>query len=289
LRPFQDAELRQVQDAAVALARGSADAVLAAYAARADTFQGRYICADAMKELMPRFAESPENRSRFNGAVHNAAAVLSSEQFKRRMEPGPQAGRNSVVFITGIPGAGKSSSVHHFASRSEVAVIFEGQMSRPQPAMTKIEQALNAGFSVGVVAVHAPPDVALQRTNHRFSDPTNGRGASLAVMAEIQGNLPKGLRTIRDHFGDQVGLLVVDNGQNGARLHEGWRAVTLLDREGNHEHILRRLQDALDQGYAEGRYSAAFYSQASGRPPGPGMVAQRGPGHRGRPQPDADG
>ena len=289
LRTFEDPELRRVQDAAVNLARTSTDAVLSAYAARPDTFQGRYVCADSMKELMPRFGESPESRSRYNGAVHNSAAVLSSEQFTRLVEGGPQGGRDQVVFMTGIPGAGKSSSVHQIAGRPDVAVIFEGQMSRPEPAMAKIQQALDAGFKVGVVAVHTPPEVALQRTNYRFNDPNNGRGASLAVMSEIQGNLPAGLRAVRERFGDQVSLNVIDNGQNRARLHEGWQAVTLLEREGTHEHIRNRLQAALDQGHAEGRYSAAFYVQAAGRQPEPGMAAQLGSGHGGRPEPDAHG
>lgn len=288
LRTFEDLELRRVQDAAVSLAQKSTDAVLAGYAARPDTFQGRYICADTMKEQMPRFAESPESRSRFNGAVHNSAAVLSSEQFTRLVQRGPQAGQDNVIFITGIPGAGKSSTVHQQGMRPDVAIIFEGQMSRPEPSMAKIEQALNAGFKVGVVAVHTPPEVALQRTNFRFNDPTNGRGASLAVMSEIQGNLPAGLAAIRARFGEQIGLLIVDNGHERSRLHEGWQHVKLLEREGTHEHIRNRLQAALDQGHAEGRYSAAFYAQAAGREPSPGLAQGMGTGRGGGPEPDAD-
>lgn len=288
LRTFEDPELRRVQDAAVNLARTGTDAVLSAYAARPDTFQGRYVCADSMKELMPRFGESPESRSRFNGAVHNSAAVLSSEQFNRLVQRGPQAGQDNVIFITGIPGAGKSSTVQQQGMRPDVAIIFEGQMSRPEPSMAKIEQALNAGFKVGVVAVHTPPEVALQRTNYRFNDPNNGRGASLAVMSEIQGNLPAGLAAIRGRFGDQVSLLVVDNGQERSRLHEGWEAVKLLEREGTHEHIRNRLQTALDQGYSEGRYSAGFYAQAAGREPSTGLAQGMGTGRGGGPEPDAD-
>jgi len=53
-------------------------------------------------------AVGERSRNALNAAVHNAAAVLSAEQFHRLVEHGPQPGRDMVVFVTGIPGAGKS-------------------------------------------------------------------------------------------------------------------------------------------------------------------------------------
>ena len=51
-----------------------------------------------------------------------------------------------MVFVTGIPRAGKSSSVAT-AVQGTAAIVFEGQLSRPVPAMHKIEQALDKGFT----------------------------------------------------------------------------------------------------------------------------------------------
>jgi hypothetical protein len=144
-RGFTDPAKIETEARAIERATKHTDAVLAEYAARPDTFGGRYVCADTFKELMPGFAQSPESRNALNGAVHNAAAVLSSEQFHRAVERGPQPGRDTVVFVTGIPGAGKSSSVAT-AVAGTAAVVFEGQMSRPEPAMQKIEHALEKGF-----------------------------------------------------------------------------------------------------------------------------------------------
>ncbi|MCL2635639.1 MAG: zeta toxin family protein, partial [Betaproteobacteria bacterium] len=250
--------------------------VLAAYAARTDTFGGRYVAADTFKELMPGFAESRESRNALNGAVHNTAAVLSSEQFRRVVEKGPQAGLDRVVFVTGIPGAGKSSTVAN-ALQNEAGLVFEGQLSRPEPAMRKMEEAQQKGFKVEIVAVHVAPEVALERTNSRYLDPNNGRGASLNVMADIQGNLPAGLRQIQEKFGQSVGLTVMENNTGQQIYHEGWGAIPVLEKEGHREQIHQRLSTALDAGYRDGRYSDGFYTQAAGREPGRSMASQNRP------------
>ena len=265
-RGFTDPAKRAAEAAAIALAERHTEQVLREYAARADTHGGRYVCADTFKELLPGYGASCESRNALNGAVHNAAAVLSSEQFRRLVEQGPGPSRDMVVFVTGIPGAGKSSSIVG-AIQGTAAVVFEGQLSRPEPGMQKIQQALDKGFKVAVVVVHAAPEVALERTNLRFLDPNNGRGASLSVMAEIQRNLPAGLRQIQERFGDQGGLRIVANNPGQQTFHNGWHAIPTLEREGRHARIRQRLDTALEAGYQAGRYSAGFYRQAAGKEP----------------------
>lgn len=266
LRGYTDPVRIEAEARAIERATEQTEQVLAEYAARPDTFGGRYVCADSFKELMPGFAQSRESRSALNGAVHNAAAVLSSEQFRRLVDAGPAPDRDTVVFVTGIPGAGKSSTVAT-AVHGAAAIVFEGQLSRPEPTMQKIEQALDNGFKVEIVAVHIAPEVALDRTNSRYLDPNNGRGASLNVMADIQGNLPAGLLQINERFGDRVGLEVLDNNPGKQASHEGWQNVSFLQKEGNRNEIFARLSAALDAGYREGKYTAGFYTQAAGREP----------------------
>ena len=265
-RGFTDLAKRAAEAAAIDLAERHTEQLLREYTARADTHGGRYVCADTFKELLPGYGASRESRNAINGAVHNAAAVLSSEQFRRLVEQGPAPGRDTVLIVTGIPGAGKSSTVAS-AVGGAAAVVFEGQLSRPEPGMQKIQQALDKGFKVEITVVHVAPEVALERTNFRFLDPNNGRGASLSVMAEIQGNLPAGLRQIQQRYGDRVGLTVLENNPDHQRLHNGWQAIPILAKEGDHEHIRQRLEAALEAGYQAGRYSAGFYRQAAGREP----------------------
>ena len=265
-RGFTDPAKQAAEASAIALAEQHTEQVLRDYAARADTYGGRYVCADTFKELMPGYGASRESRNALNGAVHNAAAVLSSEQFRRLVDQGPAPGRDKVVFVTGIPGAGKSSSVAG-AVEDTAAVVFEGQLSRPEPGMQKMQRALDKGFKVEIAVVHVAPELALERTNFRFLDPNNGRGASLSVMAEIQGNLPAGLRQIHERYGDRIGLTILENNPDQQMFHNGWQAIPVLAKEGNHARIRQRLDAALEAGYQAGRFSADFYRQAAGREP----------------------
>jgi len=266
LRGFTDPGKIQAEAKAIERATQHTEEVLTEYANRPETYGGRYVCADSFKELMPGFAQSRESRSALNGAVHNAAAVLAAEQFRRLVDKGPTSGQDTVSFITGIPGAGKSSSVDTLI-KSSSAIVFEGQMSRPEPTLQKIGHALQKGFKVEIVAVHVTPEVALERTNFRYCDPANGRGASLNVMADIQGNLPAGMRKIEGRYGDRVGLTVVDNNPDQQKPYHGWQIIHFLEKEGNRDNIYERLIRALDAGYREGRYSVGFYIQAAGSEP----------------------
>ena len=59
---------------------------LAAYRVHPDTHGGRYVAADMMKEVFPEFSASREGRTTYNIPLHNSAAVLASEQFRRAVE-----------------------------------------------------------------------------------------------------------------------------------------------------------------------------------------------------------
>ena len=75
------------------------------------SFAGRYVCSDLFKETFPEFAASNEARGRYNNPLHNSAAVLASEQFRRMVQDPADPGRNTVIFLTGVPGAGKTTAV----------------------------------------------------------------------------------------------------------------------------------------------------------------------------------
>ncbi|WP_028603632.1 hypothetical protein [Ottowia thiooxydans] len=126
------------------------------------------------------------------------------------------------------------------------------------------------------MAVHVEPEVALERTNSRYLDRNNGRGASINVMADIQGKLPEGLRQIHDRFGHRVSLAVLDNNPGKQSFHTGGGSLPTLEKEGNRDRIHERLSTALETGYREGRYSPGFYAQAAGRALGRSLAAGDG-------------
>jgi hypothetical protein len=232
------------------------------------SFEGRYVAADLFKETFDQYRESPEARNRYNGPVHNSAAVLSAEQFRRQLADETHPERDTAIFLTGIPGAGKTSTVLGNGSLpDDCRVLFEGQLSNHATTAEKVQQAIDAGLKPVVVVVHVRPEDALEHTFKRFNE--EGRGAGIEVMSSIQGGLPDSLQQIHAKYGNAVELRVYDRRDQSKPpiLLEGWDHLPVLRSEGNHEQIRERLNHALERYGAEGSITDACYRQASGAPP----------------------
>lgn len=279
-RVFAQPDRAAVQEAVVAAVESDPEPFLAAYAADPNHYGGRYVAADAFKDTFWQFRASRETRDRYNTPVHNAAAVLAAEQFNRMLQDTSDAARDTAIFLTGMPGAGKTSVVMGAGFPENTRVLFEGQMHSAIPAIRKIRAALDAGVHPVIIAVHVTPEVALRRTFQRFEE--YGRGASIALMATIQSGLPAGLEQIRDVFDDRVGLTVLDNRHAGHhRALNGWQHLDQLHQEGNHERISQRLRAELELHRSQDRISDACYRQANGEAPiGPApRLAREGHGY----------
>jgi len=269
----------RVQDEAIASAQTNTEQHIAAYKADPRSFGGRYVAADLFKEtFVDTFASSKEARNVYNTPVHNAAAVLSSEQFRRVLEQSDDPARDTVIFLTGVPGAGKTSSILTTGALApNVRAVFEGQLVKPETTIPKIQQVLDAGLQLVIIAVHTTPENALRNTLQRFGE--EGRGASIGTMAMIQGGTPDGLRVVQQHFGEAVHLTVVDarDRANPRQVH-GWdNGIQILHSEGNREDIATRLANELERLNVGGGLTEAAYRQAAGKAPlplGPGLDGQ---------------
>lgn len=265
-KDFAQPDRAAVQDEVIHAVEANPEPFIAEYTVTAHNFAGRYVSADAFKDTFPQFRQSQEARNRYNTPVHNAAAVLAAEQYRRAIHDDSDPARDKVMFVTGIPGAGKTSTVIGAGFPETARVLFEGQLNRPEPSIQKMQEAIDLGLKVEIVAVHVTPELALRRTFQRFEE--YGRGAGIAVMADIQGGLPEGLRKIHDRFGDQVELTIFDNRIPGQHKElVGWQHLRQLDQEGNHDRITQRLRAELERHRAEGRISEACYRQANGDAP----------------------
>lgn len=231
------------------------------------SFGGRYVAADLFKETFEQYSASKEARNRYNAPVHNSAAVLSAALFRETLADKTHPERDTVIFLTGIPGAGKTSSVQAGTELPQnYRAVFEGQLSNPDTTKAKIQLVLDAGLRPVVIAVHARPESALGNTFKRFEE--GGRGASINVMSSIQGGLPDSLREVHERFGDAVELRVYDyRDRLNPAILKGWEHLNVLRSEGNHEQIKQRLSNALEQHRAAGSITEANYRQASGAAP----------------------
>jgi hypothetical protein len=267
-RRFSEPDRSTVQETVAQAVEKDPDLFIDRYRSLEQSLGGRYVSADLFKETFDPYGASKDARNRYNAPVHNAAAVLASEYLRRLISAPHEHARDTVILLTGIPGAGKTSSVLQAGELpTNIRAVYEGQLSNPETALAKVRQVLDAGLRPVIVAVHAMPEQALENTLQRFED--IGRGASLGVMATIQGGLPDSLQTVREHFGGEVALQIVDRRIfNEPKATEGWQYLSLLRSEGNHEHISERLHQALKSHRSAGRVGEDAYRQALGQAPG---------------------
>lgn len=267
LNQYEQADRNNVQAAVVRAVQADPSWFVDRYKADTRSFDGRYVAADLFKEMFDEFAASKESRNRYNGPVHNSAAVLSAELFRENLATNRPPEQSEVIFLTGTPGAGKTSSVLCAGEMpASCRMIFEGQLSDPVTSIAKIQQSIDAGLMPVIVAVHARPEDALQNTLKRFEE--QGRGASIQVMSSIQGKLPDSLREIQKQFGDAVELTVVDvRDRAQVKTMVGWEHLEILRSEGTHEQIKERLSKALERGREAGHIGEAAYRQAAGLAP----------------------
>ncbi len=282
MREFSEPDRAAVQEGVVRAVEGDPERFLKRYVEHPESHDGRYISADLFKEMFDEFAQSKEARGRYNTPVHNAAAVLSAEQFRKMVRASQSPGEH-VLFLTGIPGAGKTSTiVRSGALPDDVRLVFEGQMSNPKTSLEKIGMVIDAGLKPVILVVHPTPENALDNVLQRFVE--YGRGAGLGIMASIQGNLPASLEAIRAQYGDSIALEIKDvRDRNAVLSYSGWEHLPILRSEGSRDQIYQRLVGALNAQREAGAISQAAYDQGFGRVSAePAFLAgQYGPGHRG--------
>ena len=249
-------KLNQIQSQAINLAQNYTSAFLSAYDENIATMGGRYICSDSFKEIFPSF-RTPKDRALANDAVHNSSAVLGATQFEKVLKRNKN-GKTKAIFITGIPGAGKTTFVKALNS-DEIALIFEGQMANPVSVIPKIEQCLDKNLEVIIIVLHIEPESALENTFRRFN--AYGRGGSLEVMSSIQGNLSEGLKKLKAHFGEKITLICVNRNENNQILTNENEIFSTINI-GTKDEIFARLRVKLDADFASGKIDEACFNQA---------------------------
>ena len=277
---FGAADRMAVQEAAARAAETDPAPFYARFAALPQTLGGRFISADAFKETFDAYQGEPAHHQRYAAPLHNTCAALANAWLRRVLRQPHAPGGDTVIFITGIPGAGKTSAVLVAAwgadgvwpPRSQtgglplpgVHALYEGPLVKPETALSEIRDALDAGLRPVIIALHPAPEQALENTLRRFA--VIGRGASIHNMARLQGNLPEGLAAVHAAFGDAVALRIIDRRNfDHPKPLAGWAHLPVLTSEGNREHIQKRLEKHLDA--LRGQLPAAAWRQAGGFAP----------------------
>jgi hypothetical protein len=266
-RAFGEPDRAAVQEAVACAVESGPEHFFDQYRGLEQSLGGRYVSADLFKETFEPYSASRHSRHRYNACVHNAAAVLASEYLRRLINSPADLERDTVILLTAIPGAGKTSSVLAAGELpANICAVYEGQLSNAETALAKVQQVLEGRCKPVIIAVHARPEQALENTLQRFEE--LGRGAGIGIMASIQGELPDSLQRVRERFGDAVALQIVDRRPfHDPKVLDGWQHLGVLRSEGTHEHIKHRLAAALEQLRSASRISDDAYDQALSRAP----------------------
>lgn len=253
----------EVEKRVISATRSDPEKLLREYRLFPDSANGRYVSADLMKEVFSDYATSSERRGRYNNIVHNSAAVLASAQFREAIQDKSDPSRTEALFITGTPGAGKTSAVLERGIPEDARVVYEGQLV-DKISHEKIAAAIGVGLNVKIVAVLPLIETALENTKKRFDN--IGRGAAISTMAKIHDKTPEGLSAIHERFGKQVVISILDNRDVRKSLsHDYAEGVKLWKQEIERGPATERLEAHLDVMRREGRASANFERQARGQ------------------------
>ena len=264
--PFDDPQRTEVEARVIHRVETDPEPLFELYRRLPESLEGRYVNSDLFKEIFPEYSASPAHRTLFNVPVHNSAAVLANELFHRQVAAKDPQGRRDVLFITGIPGAGKSTSIqNNKINLSDYKVIYEGQLANFEQAKEKIDWCLQHECEVTVYAFHQSPEVALQHTFTRFN--TIGRGASLTAMSNIQGNLGNSIEQLSRIYEKRAFFCVVDLRVPNSTPQCGKESIQILKSEGDANAIRSRLEAELERWRISGRISEPCFREAAGKRP----------------------
>lgn len=232
-------ELESAQDFFIQEAENNTENYIKKYQQLDSSINGQYICSDLFKETFEKYTESIDTRKKYSEVIHNSAAVLANELFQRRIV---DPNYNKCIFLTGVPGAGKSFLVQSLALAGEIddeTLIYEGDITTPS-IYEKIEKAAENGKELFFIVVN--PTLELAQTNAINRSFEIGRGASCETMARIMSKIPNALVEIKERFPD-INIAIYNKTTNyDIEYAIGFDNISMLDH-GTYDEILEKLRE----------------------------------------------
>lgn len=195
----EDSIEAEVEKYCIEMSTSKTDELLKCYSALKMSRGGRYINSDLFKMVFPFYAKKIENRNRFNTAITNSAAVLTSEAFSRAVR---NSNVNKCIFVLGPYGAGKSyfvQSVFEVIDENDLkgTIVYEGSIT--QPAFNnKVKEAIDNGLYVECIAIN--PTLELSMRNIRARQSQIGRGVEKKEVLDKYSNFYKYFLVLTEAF-----------------------------------------------------------------------------------------
>jgi len=242
----------------------------AEYQALPDTYEGRIIDADLVRELAPDYVA---NRAR-SAELHPYASALTKVLFARALARPVAEGRAPVVqFLAGGGGSGKSTATKEAVARTNADIVMDGTLSNLERARKDIESALANGRIVVVDYVYRSPQKSVEGAIERAI--TRGRPVPVHVLADTHAGAARTIKSLAQEYNGNDDVKITahwNDGEMGTSREMPIQEVPDVDRD-QAEQIFRAAVDAeVQAGRVDDGLREAF------------LAARNIPSNRGKPQ-----
>lgn len=231
-------DLKEMQEFFIFEAENNTDYYMNKYKNLISSLNGNYICSDLFKETFDIYTRDIESRKKYSSIIHNSCAVLANDLF---LEKGKDKNIDKCIFITGVPGAGKSFLIQALAMEKMFdnnTMIYEGDITTPT-IMEKMKYIKDNNKDIFIIVVNPTLELAQRNAINRHFE--IGRGASCETMARIISKIPNALKNIKDTFEDaELGIYNKKTNYDVDYLM-GFNNAHYLE-QGSYDEILDKLQ-----------------------------------------------
>lgn len=231
---------------------------------------GKTINTDNARELYSQYVA---DRS-LSAGVHEPASRIAKLVYKTLLRTSKNIGDRVVLFTGGGTGAGKSSALKDIPLTTQMeknaSIVYDTNLDKTASAVTKIEQALKAGYDVNIVYVYRDPVEAFANGTLTRAD-RMGRTVPIAEHANTHFGIPPTAMEIMDIYKNdhRVKIHLIDNslGENGAKLVED--PLAFLKQKGytklDEKRITDQLTRVLEEKNASGAIKPGTYAGTKGQ------------------------
>ena len=195
----ENTDIGKMEQYSINLATMKTDELLEKYLKLPESREGVYINSDLMKMIFDFYAESIENRKKYNMSVTNSAAVLTNELYIRTIK---KSDIKKCIFIVGPYGAGKSYFVQALFENKELldnGIIYEGSIT-PPAFDEKIQLAIDNEVTPYIIALNPTLELSLNNIKERAKE--TGRDVERKEVLDKFSNFYKYMVDIVQKFED---------------------------------------------------------------------------------------